>query len=96
MAGWQSGRLMRPHVRHAKGDSRVAQIKGLASVKTLHQIVGARDPQPYDGKPFYCTVCGAGWGEYMACERPECELESAWESRQRQVRHQRELNKLKA
>jgi hypothetical protein len=34
----------------------------------------ARDP--HDGQPFYCTLCGAGWNEYGACEEPDCKLES--------------------
>lgn len=29
-----------------------------------------------DGKPFYCVKCKLGWYEYMACELPDCELES--------------------
>lgn len=28
------------------------------------------------GKPYYCKICGLGMGEYMACEEPDCELES--------------------
>jgi len=31
---------------------------------------------PYDGQPYYCTVCGMGVGEDMACEDSVCELES--------------------
>lgn len=30
---------------------------------------------PIDGKPYYCIKCGLGYGEYMACEEPDCELE---------------------
>lgn len=30
----------------------------------------------YDGKPFYCAWCGAGFDEYLACEEPQCQLES--------------------
>jgi hypothetical protein len=37
------------------------------------------DRSPYDGKPFYCAVCGAGFGEFMACEAPDCIIES-WEA----------------
>lgn len=29
-----------------------------------------------DGEPFYCTFCGAGWGEYGACEDVRCNLET--------------------
>lgn len=31
---------------------------------------------PTDGYPYYCKLCGFGFGEYMACELPDCELES--------------------
>ena len=31
--------------------------------------------KPNDGKPYYCVLCGAGFGEFMACEMPDCELE---------------------
>jgi len=31
---------------------------------------------PYDGKPYYCVECDAGFGEFMACELPDCRLES--------------------
>lgn len=30
---------------------------------------------PRDGKPYYCAICGMGWGEYIACESVDCELE---------------------
>lgn len=30
---------------------------------------------PYDGEPYYCKVCECGYGEYMACELPDCQLE---------------------
>jgi hypothetical protein len=32
---------------------------------------------PNDGKPYYCSHCGSGYGEYIACEDGPCELESA-------------------
>jgi hypothetical protein len=32
---------------------------------------------PYDGKPYYCALCGLGLAEYIACEEPGCELETA-------------------
>ena len=38
------------------------------------------------GKPFYCKLCGAGMGEYMACELPDCELESEADAQQRLAR----------
>ena len=31
---------------------------------------------PYDGKPYYCTTCGLGLGEYIACEEVDCKLET--------------------
>jgi hypothetical protein len=31
---------------------------------------------PYDGEPYYCALCGLGLGEFMACEEPDCRLES--------------------
>ena len=38
---------------------------------------------PTDGKPFYCKTCGLGWGEYGACEEPDCQLESDGEAQVR-------------
>ena len=32
--------------------------------------------KPTDGKPFYCKLCGCGFDEYLACEMPDCQLES--------------------
>jgi hypothetical protein len=29
-----------------------------------------------NGKPYYCALCGAGGGERMACEEPDCTPES--------------------
>lgn len=31
---------------------------------------------PRDGYPYYCKICGLGYQEYMACEAPDCQLES--------------------
>lgn len=31
---------------------------------------------PYNGKPFYCKVCGLGFLGFMACEDVDCELEA--------------------
>jgi hypothetical protein len=36
-----------------------------------------------DGKPFYCKLCGCGFGEYLACEMPDCELESEKDAEKR-------------
>ena len=33
-------------------------------------------PTPTNGRPYYCRYCGAGFGEFLACEEPDCELES--------------------
>lgn len=44
---------------------------------------GHRDP--HDGKPFYCTVCGAGWNEYGACESVACQLEPSYEAMARHI-----------
>ncbi len=30
---------------------------------------------PYDGEPYYCTLCGLGYHEYLACEESVCKLE---------------------
>ena len=53
-----------------------------------------KDRSSTDGKPFYCTICGSGWNEYMACsmrrrnrgiprEEMDCELESRAEAMKR-------------
>jgi hypothetical protein len=44
---------------------------------------------PYDGEPFYCSACGLGWSEYMACEEGDCHLEG------RQIAKDRQEKKLK-
>lgn len=31
---------------------------------------------PTDGKPYYCALCGCGFGEFLACELPDCQLET--------------------
>lgn len=41
---------------------------------------------PYDGQPFYCEVCGFGFDEFMACEEPDCVLESVETAQLRQRR----------
>lgn len=40
-------------------------------------------PNPLNGEPFYCRVCGAGYGEYLACEEPGCALETREEAAKR-------------
>lgn len=42
---------------------------------------------PYDGKPYYCAKCGAGFGEFMACEEPDCELEGTLDAEERAAKH---------
>ena len=40
-----------------------------------------------DGKPYYCVICGLGFGEYMACDGLACILESIEKSESRQKTH---------
>ena len=42
-------------------------------------------PTPTNGKPFYCIKCNMGFQEYMACELPDCELESKASAEARQL-----------
>jgi len=51
------------------------------SYKAIRRQQGGRDP--HDGKPFYCTFCGAGWDEYGACEDVRCALETKEAAMQR-------------
>ena len=32
--------------------------------------------EPYDGHPYYCIECDAGYREYLACKMDACELEN--------------------
>ncbi len=41
------------------------------------------DRTPRDGQPYYCETCGLGFGEFMACERPDCRLETVVEAERR-------------
>jgi hypothetical protein len=41
------------------------------------------DRSPYDGEPFYCASCGFGFAEFLACEEPDCEIETKDEALQR-------------
>jgi hypothetical protein len=45
------------------------------------------DRTPYNGRPYYCKTCGMGFAEYMACEEPNCELESEAEAITRKEKH---------
>jgi hypothetical protein len=49
-----------------------------------------------DGKPFYCADCGAGYGEYIACEYPRCTLESEAKALKRKKNWERHLKTLKS
>lgn len=40
-------------------------------------------PAWLNGQPYYCEVCGAGGPERMACEMPDCRLESEEAARRR-------------
>lgn len=42
--------------------------------QAIQREKGIRDST--DGQPFYCTFCGSGWNEYLACEDVRCELET--------------------
>lgn len=46
------------------------------------------DRNPWDGKPFYCIICAMGLGEFMACEEPDCRLESEERAKERQRQHE--------
>jgi hypothetical protein len=54
------------------------------------------DRTPYDGQPFYCALCGCGFGEFLACELPDCRLESPREAERRRQRKKRAGRKLPA
>lgn len=43
---------------------------------------------PYDGEPFYCDLCGLGFGEYLACEDVCCILESEESALLRKFQHE--------
>ena len=41
-----------------------------------------------DGKPYYCDLCGMGFAEYLACELPDCALESIDDAKWRKEQHE--------
>lgn len=47
-----------------------------------------KERTPIDGKPYYCADCGLGFGEFLACELPNCRLESEAEALKRATRLQ--------
>lgn len=42
------------------------------------------DRTPYNGRQYYCIKCGLSFGEFIACELPDCTLES-WSEAQRRA-----------
>ncbi len=38
---------------------------------------------PYDGAPYYCITCGAGFYEFVNCEQADCEREDVREAERR-------------
>lgn len=36
-----------------------------------------------DGKPYYCALCGLGFDEFLACEEPDCRLETVERAQER-------------
>ena len=40
---------------------------------------------PEDGEPFYCTTCGAGFGEFVACDGIDCAIETVAAARKRRT-----------
>lgn len=44
------------------------------------------DRHSKDGRPFYCAECGLGFGEFLACEEPDCRLETDEEAAKRAPR----------
>jgi hypothetical protein len=58
----------------------------------MNSIVKAMGRDPYDGKPYYCKLCGAGYGEYIACEDPDCQLESPTTAQLRAARRRPKIS----
>ncbi len=50
------------------------------------RIVFSDERTSWDGKPYYCSECSAGLGEFLACEMPYCRLESERTALQRRQR----------
>lgn len=51
------------------------------------------DRDPYDGKPYYCALCHLGFDEFLACEAPDCKLESEAAALKRQANHTKKRRK---
>lgn len=47
------------------------------------------DRSPFDGRPYYCIDCGCGYGEFLACELPNCRLENPTRAQKRKQNHRR-------
>jgi hypothetical protein len=41
---------------------------------------------PYDGRPYYCEMCGLPYEEVMACEEVDCCLETEAAAQSRKLR----------
>ncbi len=48
-----------------------------------------RDPTPTNGQPYYCKLCGLGFGEFLACDMGDCQLESKQEAEARMTKKKR-------
>jgi len=46
---------------------------------------------PYDGAPYYCVACGAGFYEFIHCERPDCDREDVSAAKRRQEKQRASL-----
>lgn len=51
--------------------------------KLAQHMREAETPRWLNGEPYYCAICGAGLGEYQACEMPDCRLETREDARKR-------------
>lgn len=49
-----------------------------------------------DGKPYYCSECGCGYDEYLACELPFCKLETNKEAEKRRLEDEKSRSKRQA
>jgi hypothetical protein len=50
-------------------------------VRSKEDIDKLKGEQPWvSGVPYYCALCGAGGGERLGCEEPDCALETKEEA----------------
>lgn len=54
------------------------------------------EPTPTNGRPFYCVACGAGFGEFLACEEPDCQLEPVERAKKSQKIAQKRMRPIRA